>query len=108
MEAFLNLFRRFTCFKCNKQVKERDDLRGFSVNRDTKKQVELEYYDVCVRCGNKEVKNQKFKLRVAGALEMQIISVDLFNGWKNGIISQKDFIETLQDLEKKSRKEITQ
>ena len=93
--------RTFICQKCDKKIIERQDLRGFSIDKgDGKKDIELEYYDVCEKCGLKEIKERRFKLRVAGAIEMGIISFDLFRAWQDNIISKKDFVETLQNNEK--------
>lgn len=98
----LTVFRIFTCQKCKETIKERNDLKGFTV--DKIKDVELEYFDICQKCGLKAIKDQRFKLRVAGAIEMNIINYDLFNAWRNGQISQKDFLETLQNNEKMFKK----
>lgn len=90
--------RFFTCEICGKPGSETTDLKGFKI--DNEKEVELEYFNVHDKCGRKEMKKQKLKLRIANAIDQGIISKDLFDGYKAGIISQKDFIETLQHAEK--------
>lgn len=94
--------RSFICVECKKLIKERGDLRGFTV--DKVKEVELEYFNICDKCGAKRIKEQRFKLRIASSISLGIISYDLFNGWQNGAISKKDFLETLQDNERLFKK----
>lgn len=93
-------FRRFVCRICGKQQKDRTDLRGFNSYKTNNKDVTLEYEDFCDRCGHKQMKNERFVMRIGNAIESGIITKQFVEDWKNKKISRQEFVDTLQRKEK--------
>lgn len=109
-----NVNRKFICDTllggCGKKCQEPRGMSGFRgyVGGTVPKDIEVEYVDLCEKCGNKKLKEQKLLIRVTGAATANILSEDdlkTFAKWGNLSPNEKRiFIENLQRKEKEAKK----
>ena len=106
--------RKFICDPnlggCGKKTKEPRGMSGFrgyaggSVPRD----IEIEYVDLCEKCGNKRLKEQKLLMRITAAATANILTEEelkTFGRWPKLSPSEKRiFIEEFQRKEKDAKK----
>lgn len=102
--------RKFICDPdlggCGKKAHEPRGVQGFRgfVGGNVPRDVEVEYYDLCEKCGNDKLKEQKLLIRVTGAASAGILDEEelkLFAGWgKLTPFQKRIFIENLQRKEK--------
>ena len=92
--------RRFVCEKCGKKCSEKRDLQYLKGLITNDMSTEMEYYDMCEKCGRKQLKKERFTMRIGSAIEQKLIDPSFVEKWKNKEISQKEFLETMQRKEK--------
>ena len=106
--------RRFICDVdlggCGKKTHEPRGLEGFRgfVGGNIPKNVEVEYFDLCEKCGDKKIREQKLLIRVTGAASAGILTEEelkIFGNWgKLSAFQKRVFIENLQRKEKYAQK----
>ena len=75
----MNEIRKFVCDPllggCGKNCKEQRGLKGFRsyVGGVDEKEVEVEYVDLCEKCGKAKLREQKLLMRVTDAAAAEIL-----------------------------------
>lgn len=106
--------RKFICDPnlggCGRKCQEPRGMSGFRgyVGGTVPKDIEVEYVDLCPKCGDKKLREQKLLIRVTGAATAGILSEDdlkTFAKWGSISPNQKRiFIENLQQKEREAKK----
>lgn len=108
-----NVNRKFTCDTalggCGRKTQEPRGMQGFRgyVGGNVPRDIEIEYVDLCDKCGNKKMKEQKLLMRVTAAATAGLLSDDelkVFGNWGNLSPNEKRiFIENLQQREREAK-----
>lgn len=106
--------RKFTCDTslggCGKKCSEPRGMSGFRgyAGGNVPRDIEIEYVDLCPKCGNKKLKEQKLLVRVTSAASADLLTEDELKSFANwGNISPNEkriFIENLQRKERLAKK----
>ena len=105
--------RKFICDPnlggCGKKTKEPRGMQGFRgyVGGSVPKNIEIEYVDLCEKCGTKKLKEQKLLMRVTGAASAGILTEEemkTFGKWPQlSKYEKRMFIEEFQRKEKDAK-----
>ncbi len=110
----MNSLRKFTCNislgGCGRTTSEPRGMNGFRgfAGGNVPRDIEIEYVDLCEKCGNKKLKEQKLLTRVTGAASAGLLTNDelkIFGQWgKISSFEKRIFIEKLQNRQLEARK----